>query len=138
MLRRVKRTWALAVSGLLALLTACGDDDAAGDGPEVFEGLYTSGFEVSSFVACGRNEVPGSGVGSWLESRTADFHEVFNAAATTAGPQGRRTAYVRFEGRLNLPERAGQGFGHAGAYKTQVVVTRLLEVSRVSKCPAAP
>jgi hypothetical protein len=97
-----------------------------------FEGFYTAGFEVSSFVPCGDPGQPGYGKGYWLMG-TAEFVERYNALVGFSGQAPRRAhapIYVRFKGDLSPPG----SHGHLGMYEREVTVIELLEMSRDGKC----
>jgi hypothetical protein len=106
-----------------------------------FAGYFVSGFEVSSFVPCGQGDRPGYGVGWWLVSQTPGFNQryrdVLGPKATepvtpVAGQGADHVVYLRFTGRL---EQGAKGYGHLGAYRGQIVVTSLLEMTLGGRCP---
>ena len=103
---------------------------------QVYEGHYTGGFEISSFVPCGSADSPGYGGGWWLSAvPESDFQRRYSSlAAGTAAPGELFVVYVRFVGDLSPEGPGGQGYGHVGAYARAVTVTELLEM-RSPGCP---
>lgn len=106
------------------------------EGPtQLFEGFYLSDPEVSSFVPCALDELPGEGKGYWLVP-TNEFSQLyenpegitFADIGSTYGPYDKFAIYVRFEGVL-LAE-PDKGYGHLGLYAGEIQVTRALEASR--------
>lgn len=102
---------------------------------QVFEGFYESAPEVSSFVTCAMEELPGKGKGYWLVPN-AEFTQLydnpagitFGDIAGTYGPYDQFAIYVRFEGIL-VP-KTSNGYGHLGLYSGEIRVTKALETSR--------
>jgi hypothetical protein len=100
-----------------------------------FRGYYTSGFEVSSFVACDQAGTtdPGYGEGWWLEAEPeSGFYEQYNALSSQVSPPpgGYVTVFVRFRGRLSPPG----SYGHLGAYARTVTVQEVVELSLEGTC----
>ncbi len=97
-----------------------------------FEGFFTSGFEVSSFVPCGMSGDAGYGEGYWLTG-IPEVYQQYQALAAESGHNpgtGYLTVYIRFEG-----ERSPEGYyGHLGAYSHEVQATKLLEMSLDGQC----
>lgn len=92
---------------------------------DVFEGMYTSAFETSSFVPCGSSEPR-----YWLVwAADSEFATAFREH--NLGAQG-GTVYVRLKGKLET--RTRDGYGHLGQYKGQLTVTKLEEMSRERTC----
>jgi hypothetical protein len=101
--------------------------------PASFEGYYTSGFEVSSFVPCGSQEQAGYGNGYWLNGPPG-FYESYNQIVSESGHDpatGYLPVYVEFEGQLS-PEG---NFGHLGAYSREITVTNLILMTLDGTCP---
>lgn len=135
--------WIVGLLGLV--LTACnaGANCASTEEPntnprvpaQLFEGLYVSGPEVSSFVTCEMGELPGAGKGYWLVPND-EFSQLYENPkgvtlgdiAGTYGPYDEFAIYVRFEGIL-LAE-SGKQYGHLGLYIGEIQVTKALEASR--------
>ena len=106
---------------------------------QTFEGSYGFGTEISSFVPCGMNEMPGPGKGYWLVPND-EFSQLYqraladrmSAIAGTYGPYDDipdMPIYVRFEGVLSPPASAesGEGYGHLSLYAREVKVTKALK-----------
>ena len=136
-------TWIAALLG--CMLAACdegpkpvlpeGTNTASERAVQIFEGLYAAGPEVSSFVTCAMNELPGPGKGYWLVPNEEFSQLVGNPAgitmgdiAGTYGPYDVFAIYVRFE--ASLTAEPGQGYGPSGLYRGKIQVTRALAASR--------
>jgi hypothetical protein len=104
------RMWFVSMMVML-LLTNCREDD--GKDP-VYTGLYSFGFEVSSFSPCGGDErwwAGGSGLTErYLALGVPSYEEVF----------------VRLRG---TPSETGR-YGHLGAYDRKFEVTEVVEIRR--------
>jgi hypothetical protein len=117
----------LAAACLTAI--ACPAPTNPSEGEGTFEGLYLQGFEVSAFTPCGSG-APGSSTGYWLTG-SADFSQRYSALATTRGPNAfGPTVYTRFVGTLSAEGR----YGHLGAYKHEVSVKTVLEMTVRESC----
>jgi len=107
-----------------------------------FEGLYTSSFEVSSFVPCSLNEAPGYGSGYWLASTPdSGFFDQYGAippgGVKDYKPLGSPgvVVYVRFIGDLSPASLSSfEGYGHLSLYTRQITVTELLEMTPEYQC----
>lgn len=95
-----------------------------------FEGMYSSGFEVSAFVPCeGVSPDPGYVPAYWL-SDPPEFYKEYAALVQSSGHDpvtGYLSVYVRFKGELS----PSGTYGHLGAYEHEITVTELLEMSLV-------
>lgn len=94
-----------------------------------FEGTYSSGFEVSSFVPCDYSDEAGYGVGYWLTG-TTEFYDQYYALVESSGfdpSTGYLSVYVRFKGELS----PSGDYGHLGMYEREITVTELLEMTLV-------
>jgi hypothetical protein len=119
---------AVVIAGFVS--TACPGLTNPSEGTGTFVGLYLQGFEVSAFTPCG-NGSPSSETGYWLTG-SADFNQRYNALATTRGPNAfGPVVYTKFSGTLSAEGR----YGHLGAYKREVTVTNVLEMTVRSSCP---
>jgi hypothetical protein len=97
-----------------------------------FEGFYTSGFEVASFIPGEMIGDPNQGVGYWVNG-TPELYEQYTALVQSRGSDpisGYIPVYVRFKGELSPPGN----YGHLGAYEREVTVTELLEMSLDGEC----
>ena len=118
----------LLTAGFLS--AACPSPTNPSQGTGIFEGLYLQGFEVSAFAPCGKGS-PDSETGYWLTG-SGDFNERYNALATTRGPNAfGPVVHTKFTGTLSAEGR----YGHLGAYKREVAVTKVTEMSIRSACP---
>jgi hypothetical protein len=98
-----------------------------------FQGHFTAGFEVSSFVPCGSPAAPGYGQGYWLSADAdVNFYQQYDQAIAGLNPPpgGYTTVYVRFKGELSPPG----SYGHLGAYSHEILVTDLLEIDVNGTC----
>lgn len=92
-----------------------------------FEGTFTFGWEVSSFVPGGPSETAPRYWVAWTPE--SGFMERFKAHGfDPAWSPGYGTVRTRFEG--TLEEGATGGYGHMGQYSGQVTVQRVLAMSR--------
>jgi len=107
-----------------------------------FEGLYTSSFEVSSFVPCKLHQAPGYGQGYWLAAiPDSGFFEHYDAITPRNGMDYKPldspgvVVFVRFVGDLS-PASASpfEGYGHLSAYTRQITVTEVLEMTLEGQC----
>lgn len=105
--------------GLLALsLTACASAQA---GPQRYSGTWAWGFETSAFLTDG-----GQGP-YWLEAEGPLWSEIGAPIERSGrGPWGR--VHLIVEGELSP---AGQ-FGHLGAYRHKLRVTRVIQAELIS------
>lgn len=108
----------------------------------VFEGRYTSAFEVSVFYPCSmkitEEYVEGFGyksLGYWLRSvPESGFQKQFQqirSQVVAATDEGIPTVsvFVRFVGALSTTEdELGKGYGHMGLYTNEITVTNVLEM----------
>jgi hypothetical protein len=91
-----------------------------------FSGFYTSGFEVSSFIACGQTDEQW-----WLGADPATgFYDYYRTLTGSQAPGDYTAVFVRFRGNLTAPGL----YGHLGAYSREVYVTDLLEMSLNGSC----
>jgi hypothetical protein len=119
---------AVVIAGFVS--TACPSPTNPSEGTGTFEGLYLQGFEVSAFTPCGGGS-PSSETGYWLTG-SADFNLRYNSLATTRGPNAfGPVVYTKFTGTLSAEGR----YGHLGAYKREVAVISVTEMSIRSICP---
>lgn len=119
-------------------VVACNNNADAVADDTIFEGHFLVGFELSSFVPCGSGQNPGYGKGYWLDlSPDTDFAERWFAMISGDLPDDylETGMYIRFVGELSPSRSASNGYGHLGAYKNQVIVTQLLDMSFEDKCP---
>lgn len=99
-------------------LTACASAPAA---PQHYSGTWAWGFETSAFLA-DRGEGP-----YWLEAEGPVWNAINAPIATSGrGPWGR--VHLVVEGELS-PEGS---FGHLGAYRHKLRVTRVIEAVLIS------
>jgi hypothetical protein len=113
--------------GVLVLLTlGCATPEASAPAPapsvQTFRGLYSFGFEVSTFEGCWLN-MSGD---AW-----ATFESRHPEIAETRSNGGAYNYEIRFEG----TRREGMPAGHMGLYHCQYDVTRLLESRRAPLRP---
>lgn len=100
----------------------------------IFEGLFSTSFEVSIFYPCGvstPNSVEdGFGdfdTGYWLTStRDSGFNEQLKSYEYLLAPTGELNMYVKFIGTTS-PENQN-GYGHLGMYSKQITVKELLDM----------
>jgi hypothetical protein len=135
--------WIVGYLGLLIAACNAGYNYAATEEPntnsglsvQLFEGFYSSGPDVSSFVTCEMGELPGAGKGYWLVPND-EFSQLsrnpegvtLGDIGGTYGPYDMFALYARFEGIL-ISEK-GKRYGHSGKYIGEIQVTKALEVSR--------
>lgn len=99
-----------------------------------FSGYYTASFEVSSFVPCSDNDLPGYGRGYWLDMFSpASFHKRYSELVTEIGrknPQSQEDVivFVRFIGFSSNPFSFEGRHGHMNLYKQEVLVKELIEM----------
>jgi hypothetical protein len=130
----MKKQFVFALLALFAATSACsflspGPKSSSGE----FEGYYSSGFEVSSFVPCGETENPDYGAGYWLTS-SPDFYQQYSDLVQQSGHDpatGYLPVYTRFEGELS----SEGSYGHMGAYSHEITVTKTIEMSLDGTCP---
>ena len=98
--------------------------------PSVFEGRFSTSFEVSVFYPCGTEYVEGVGdkdSGYWLVStRDSGFNERLETFQSLRGPTGELSVYVKFVGTLSPKNQ--NGYGHLGMYSREITVTEVLEM----------
>lgn len=111
------------------LLAAC-----TSPGESIYEGFFSSAFEVSVFYPCGMSTptalVGESGyieTGFWLVS-TPDsrFSEQLQEFHAYREPTGQLNLYVKVVGTTS-PTKA-HGYGHLGMYSNQINVTEVLDM----------
>ncbi len=104
---------------------------ATPEGIAVYEGLYGSSFEVSSFVT-GTLRCPQYGAGWWLGANEA-FWKRYEEIYPDAGRSVTDTlkVYTRFRGVLSPPGN----YGHLGQYRHAIRVIELLDMVKVTRCP---
>ena len=147
--------WMEVLLGLVLALTACnaGITPASARktatnraaGVQVFEGFYEAAADISSFVPCDMNELPGYGKGYWLVSND-EFSQLYGHPegitigdiGSTYGPGDRFAIYVRFEGNLSPvgDVESGKGYGYLGLYGGVITVTKALKAERLWVGPA--
>lgn len=111
----MRRTFLLGLAALA--LTACASTSA---GPRRYAGNWEFHFETSAFVS-------DAGDGPYWLVGDGDNWPLLTAPFTQAGsPWGQ--AHIVFEGELS---QKGQ-YGHLGAYKRELRVTRVIESTLVS------
>jgi hypothetical protein len=97
-----------------------------------WRGHFTSGFEVSGFVACPGNAwlvpsdsvmPPSTGVGAWAELSARALHRTDWPDATESS-RGYTEHYVRWRGTVVGPAR----YGHLGVSDFEIDVDRILEI----------
>lgn len=115
----LRRRAALALAG--AALAALAAAPAPGAQEAVFEGRYTSGFEVSAFEPCGERW---AGESWWVMADSAAWAGLRAALDETRegrGPGDYVTVFVRVRGAVTDTGR----YGHVGAYDRRLRVTGL-------------
>lgn len=127
----MKKELSLIVLSFLLISLACQPlSPTPGPTTGEFEGMYSSGFEVSAFVPCeGVSPDPGYVPAYWL-SDPPEFYKEYAALVQSSGHDpvtGYLSVYVRFKGELS----PSGTYGHLGAYEHEITVTELLEMSLV-------
>lgn len=106
---------------------------------EEFQGYYTASFEVSSFVPCSDNDLPGYGKGYWIDIfRSSSFLEEYDSVTDEANPESNQNensskiVFVHFTGQRSNPAYdlyvTGMRRGHLGLYNQEIVVEELMEM----------
>lgn len=104
---------------------------------EEFSGYYTASFEVSSFVPCSENDLPGYGRGYWIDwGRSSNFYEKYSTLIVkNETEEANVIVFAHFIGKLSNPlyepYSNGEHRGHMGLYKQEVVVTELIEMKAI-------
>lgn len=131
--QHLRRPAVLALAGAAAALAP-----AARTGPQeaVFEGRYTSGFEVSTLEPCGERW---AGETWWVMADSAAWAGLgasLDEARAGRGPGDYVTVFVRVRGAVT---DTGQ-YGHVGAYDRRLRVTELLSAlpADTAACPEGP
>jgi hypothetical protein len=108
-----KLAMGVGAGGLLTILLGAGCKENPG-ADHVWEGLYSSGFEVSAFSPCGSDE------SWWVEG--GDIANRYQ----TLGVEPYERVYVRLKGEVSDVGK----FGHLGVYERAFTVTKVLEIRR--------
>ncbi|MCC7359064.1 MAG: hypothetical protein IT317_06290 [Anaerolineales bacterium] len=89
-------------------------------------GHMVLGFEVASFVPCGRED---SGEAYWLSADPGV--ELYDAYHAATGTEDYIPVYAHVLGRLSPP---GQ-YGHLNAYTRELTVTEIITLNTTGACP---
>ena len=100
----------------------------------IYEGLFSSAFEVSVFYPCGLSTptalVGESGyveTGYWLISTPdSGFNEQLQEFHSLRGPTGQLSVYVKVVGKLSPTKE--HGYGHLGMYSNEISVLEVLDM----------
>jgi len=100
----------------------------------VFEGLFSTSFEVSVFYPCGmsthKEYVEGVGykdLGYWLTSTPdSGFNEQLKTFHSLREPTGQLRMYVKFVGTISPTKQ--NGYGHLNMYSNQITVTEVFDM----------
>lgn len=117
--RPLRRPAALALGGAAAALALAA---GAGGQEAVFEGRYTSGFEVSALAPCGERW---AGESWWVMADSAAWaglRAALDEVREGRGPGDYVTIFVRVRGAVTDTGR----YGHVGAYDRRLRVTELV------------
>jgi len=112
----------IMLSNLLASCTSLQDS--------IFEGLFSTSFEVSVFYPCDTEYVEGvynKDLEYWLTSTSdSGFNEQLKTFHSLIEPTGQLKMYVQFVGRISPTKQ--NGYGHLGMYSNQITVTEILDM----------
>lgn len=133
--RPLRRPAALVLTGSAAALALAAMALIQGTGTQeaVFEGRYTSGFEVSGFDPCGERW---SGESWWVmadSAARAGLRASLDEVREGRGPGDYVTIFVEVRGAVTDTGR----YGHVGAYDRRLRVTELLS-ARPADSAACP
>ena len=101
---------------------------------KMYEGQFSSAFEVSVFYPCGMEErseyIEGFGFqdhGYWLTSNLdSGFNDQFHSFDALRDQTGTVNLYVKFIGKTSPTKK--HGYGHLGMYSNQVNVIELVDM----------
>lgn len=125
--------------GVVLSAIACGKSNISTSAEgTIFEGHYVTKFEVSSFVPCGNDQLPGYGSGYWLVANPdSNFFEQYETIISNVPSNKRReeiVVYARFIGELSPTRPVFSGYGHLGLYTNIITVTKVFDVSLDQEC----
>jgi hypothetical protein len=122
-----------------ALVFTVPKDPEAYLSPEEFVGYYAASFEVSSFVPCAENDLPGPAKGYWIDIfRSSAFLEEYDSLVTEIShnenqvKETRLIVFVHFIGQRS--NRIYDGYagidrrGHMALYKQEIIVIDIIEM----------